>query len=177
VDCIRGSGINFSHSLATAILRDNLNGQQSIILHFFSPPLHVKYTCRWNDNAVVTLAWNHQTRIPMGTAKWYTRHNKKRIDIPEPSIIRSYNKGMSGVDVLDRLLSSYRPQLRSKWWWWNLFANALNMAVVSAWQLHQELHGKTSKGHLEFRREVTMSLLRTMPRVGSRPGPRVQIPI
>jgi hypothetical protein len=54
---------------------------------------------------------------------------------------------------------------------------ALNISVVSAWQPHQELHGKTSKGHPESRREVTMALLRTQPRVGSRPGPRVQIPI
>jgi hypothetical protein len=49
----------------------------------------------------------------------------------------------------------------------------LNMAVVSAWQLHRNCMGR----HLEFRREVTMALLRTQPRVGSRPGPRVQIPI
>jgi hypothetical protein len=113
----------------------------------------------------------------MGTAMRYSWHNKKRIDVPEPSIIRSYNKGMGGVHVLDRLLSSYRPQLRSKKWWWNLFASVLNMAVVSAWQLHRELYRKTSKGHLEFRREVTMALLRTQPRVGSGPGRRVQIPI
>jgi hypothetical protein len=86
------------------------------------------------------------------------------------SYVCSFNKGMGGVDVL---LSSCRPHLQSKKWWWNLFANALNMAVVSAWQLHRELHGKTSKGHLEFRREVTMALLRTQSRVGSRPGPRV----
>jgi hypothetical protein len=81
---------------------------------------------------------------------------------------------MGGVYVLDRL---YRPQLRSQKGWWNLFASVLNMAVVSAWQLHRELYRKMSKGHLEFRREVTMALLRTQPRVGSRPGPRVQIPI
>jgi hypothetical protein len=93
------------------------------------------------------------------------------------NIIRSYNKGMGGVDVLDRLLSSYRPQLRSKRWWWNHFVSALNVAAVSAWQLHRELHGKTYKGHLEFRREVTMAFLRTQPAVGSRPGPRVQISI
>jgi hypothetical protein len=69
----------------------------------------------------------------MGAAKRYFFNNKKGIHVPEPSIIRSYNKGMSGVDVLDRLLSSYRPQLRCKKWWWNRFANALNMAGVSAW--------------------------------------------
>ncbi|KAJ4446621.1 hypothetical protein ANN_13318 [Periplaneta americana] len=103
------------------------------------------YICRWNDNAVVTLASNHQTHLPTGTAKRYSRQNKKKIDIPEPRIVRNYNYGMGGVDILDRLLSSYRPQLRSKKWWWNLFANAVNTAVVGAWQLHRELHGKTSK--------------------------------
>jgi hypothetical protein len=45
VDCIHGGSINFSHSLATAIPRNNLNGQQSTILRFFPLPLHVMYTC------------------------------------------------------------------------------------------------------------------------------------
>jgi hypothetical protein len=58
--------------------------------------------CRWNDNAVVTLALNHQMHLSMGTAKRYSQHNKKRTDVPEPSIIHSYNKGTGGVDVLDR---------------------------------------------------------------------------
>jgi hypothetical protein len=41
----------------------------------------------------------------------------------------------------------------------------LNKAAVSVWQLHRELHGKTCEGRLEFRREVTMTFLRTQPRV------------
>jgi hypothetical protein len=45
VNYIHGGGNNFLHSLATAVPRNNLNGQQSTILHFFPPPLHVMYTC------------------------------------------------------------------------------------------------------------------------------------
>ncbi|KRZ66395.1 hypothetical protein T08_3914 [Trichinella sp. T8] len=41
---------------------------------------------------------------------------------------------MGGVDILDKLLSSYRPCLRSKKWWWNLFSNALNLTVVATAQ-------------------------------------------
>jgi hypothetical protein len=68
---------------------------------------------------------------------------------------------MGGVDLLDRLLGSYRPQLRSKKWYWNLFANGLNMAVVAAWRLHCHLHGKESQSHLEFRREIVLVALKT----------------
>lgn len=38
---------------------------------------------------------------------------------------------MHSINVLNRLLSSYSPKLRSKKWWWNLFSNALNMAVAT----------------------------------------------
>ncbi|KFM75498.1 PiggyBac transposable element-derived protein 3, partial [Stegodyphus mimosarum] len=65
---------------------------------------------------------------------------KKKIDIPQPYLIKMYNEGMGGVDLLDRLLGSYRPTFRSKKWYWNLFSNALNMAVVAGWILHSHLH-------------------------------------
>ncbi|KRZ70966.1 PiggyBac transposable element-derived protein 3 [Trichinella sp. T8] len=64
-----------------------------------------------------------------------------------PEIVRRYNTSMGGVDILDKLLSSYRPRLRSKKWWLNLFPNALNLAVVAAWRLHRELHQKRVEFH------------------------------
>ncbi|KRZ68508.1 hypothetical protein T10_1569 [Trichinella papuae] len=57
---------------------------------------------------------------------------KKHVDITEANIIRQYNQYMGGVDVMDKMLSSYWSKLRSKKWWWNLFSHALNMAVVAA---------------------------------------------
>ncbi len=35
-------------------------------------------------------------------------------DVQQPNIIKKYNEGMGGVVVLDKLLESYRSQLRSK---------------------------------------------------------------
>ncbi|KRX43791.1 PiggyBac transposable element-derived protein 1, partial [Trichinella sp. T6] len=80
-------------------------------------------------------------------------HSRKRSTMPE--IVRRYNTSMGGVDILDKLLSSYRPRLRSKEWWCNLFSNALNLTVVAAWQLHRELHkdDSTALSHLDFRRD------------------------
>ncbi|KRY99483.1 PiggyBac transposable element-derived protein 3 [Trichinella zimbabwensis] len=136
------------------------------------------YVCRWNDNAVVTLASNHLTHHPIGSVQRYSQSQKKHVKIRMPEIVRRYNTSMGGVDILDKLLSSYRPRLRSKKWWWNLFSNALNLAVVAAWQLHRELHkdSSTALSHLDFRRDVTTHLLRAKPRLTIRTGRRAHPP-
>lgn len=133
------------------------------------------YTCRWNDNAVVTVSSNHLSHEPVGSAKRFSRRSNKKVEIPQPHLIKKYNEGMGGVDVMDRLLGSYRPRLRSKKWWWNLFSNGLNMALIAGWLLHCELHKGTDAAmtHIAFRRDVTMSLLQLKQKLAVRPGPRV----
>ncbi|XP_003378737.1 putative piggyBac transposable element-derived protein 2 [Trichinella spiralis] len=95
-----------------------------------------------------------------------------------PEIVRRYNTSMGGVDILDKLLSSYRPRLRSKKWWWNLFSNALNLAVVAAWRLHRELHQESSiaLSHLDFTRDITTHLLRAKSQLTIRTGRRAYPP-
>lgn len=137
------------------------------------------FLCRWNDNSVVTVSSNFCNHLPMQLTKRYSSKEKKKVDIQQPNLIHKYNTGMGGVDLLDRMLGSYRPMLRNKKWWWNLFVNALNMAVVAGWILHSATHEKNNKlTHLEFRRQVTTALLRIAPRkVGPQPGPKVHRPI
>ncbi|KRX22121.1 PiggyBac transposable element-derived protein 3 [Trichinella nelsoni] len=47
----------------------------------------------------------------------YSKAEKKHVDITEPNIIRQYNKYMGSVDVMNKVLSSYRPKFRSRKWW------------------------------------------------------------
>ncbi|KAL1468253.1 hypothetical protein MTO96_025561 [Rhipicephalus appendiculatus] len=76
---------------------------------------------------------------------------------------------------MDRLHGSYRPRLRSKKWWWNLFNSGLNMAVVAGWLLHCELHKGTdaAMAHIGFQRDITVSLLQLKQKLTVQPGPRV----
>lgn len=111
----------------------------------------------------------------ISNTKRYSESAKKKIDITQPALIKYYNEGMGGVDVLDKLLSSYRPQLRNKKWYWNLFANALNIAATASWIIYRDIHGKNSMPHLEFRRDITMNLLRSKPKLISQPGPKVHV--
>uniref|UniRef100_A0A915IZU4 Uncharacterized protein n=1 Tax=Romanomermis culicivorax TaxID=13658 RepID=A0A915IZU4_ROMCU len=57
------------------------------------------------------------------------------------SLIPFLYPGMGGVDLLDRLLGSYQPKLRSKKWYWNLFAKGLNMAGGSGSPVSCYRHG------------------------------------
>jgi len=83
--------------------------------------------------------------------------------VPQPYVVHKYNKGMGGVDILDWMLASYRPRLRSKKWWWNLFSNGLNMAVVVAYRFYNYLHPQDTVTHLNFRRTIAVSLLKAQP--------------
>ena len=112
---------------------------------------------KWNDNRPVTIASNYYGVTPLHKAERYVKgEGRKRIT--QPDAIYKYNKGMGGVDVCDRKLSSYRPRLRTRKWWWNLFAHALNMSVVAAHEFYKRLNGQKISHH-DFRIEIAESLL------------------
>jgi hypothetical protein len=94
---------------------------------------------KWLDNQCVTVATNFSTVESLSKAKRWSSAKKATIDLPQPAVIREYNLHMGGVDLLDRFMSNYRTVFRSKKWWWPLFVNGLNMAVVASWRLHVEV--------------------------------------
>ena len=93
------------------------------------------YVCKWNDNNIVNIASNFCSHEPVQKVK---RRVKRAADlnVTQPFLGKKYNDGMGGVDVMDRLLSSYRPRIRGKKWYFPLITNAINIAVVAAWRLH-----------------------------------------
>ncbi|XP_054720650.1 piggyBac transposable element-derived protein 3-like [Uloborus diversus] len=105
------------------------------------------------------LASNFETEASLGTAKRWYAEEKKRKDLPQPHLISSYNKYMGGMDLLDRFLSTYRPRIKGKKWWWPFFTNTLNMAVLAAWRIHRELKGEMKQ--LTFLRDVTTALMKS----------------
>ena len=130
--------------------------------------------CQWNNNRPVCVVGNHEGVDPTASVRRWNLATRNAVSIAQPLMIKSYNKHMGGVDLLDRFLSDYRPQLRSKKWWWCLFANFLNMLAVTAWRLHKELKGNMS--HLQFRREIVRTLFGKAPDKTIRPG-RSRMPV
>jgi hypothetical protein len=57
-------------------------------------------------------------------------------------------------------LSSHRPTICGKKWWWPLFINGLNISIVAACRLYCRLHPVSPPSHLDFRRDITLCLLK-----------------
>src|ERR1700761_5289936 len=114
---------------------------------------------KWHDNAVVTVASNCMTHEPVHSVRRHVKGNAN-VSVTQPQLLRRYNEGMGGVDLMDRLLASYRPRIRGKKWWWPLFVNVLNVSVVASWRLHWAL-SDSPMDHLSFRRDIAMCLRKT----------------
>lgn len=139
------------------------------------------YTCdgkvhvsKWHDNSIVHVASTHLSHEPLKDAR---RWGKRGLNaVPQPFSVHKYNQGMGGVDLFDRLLSSYRPIIRSKKWWWPLFSHCLNASIIAAWLVHSSNTDGEKKSHLDFRRQIALTLLKSVPRPSTRNGRNVPLP-
>lgn len=115
---------------------------------------------RWHDNSVVSIASNWDTVDPPGTAKRYSRQEKKSVNIQQPKVIENYNKHMGGVDLLDNFVSMHRIKIKGKKWWWPIFTNFIDVAKVNAWKLYKLANG-SKISLLDFQRSLAIALLST----------------
>ena len=114
---------------------------------------------KWQDNCVVTDASNYYGVNPIQVTERYVK-NETRKSVNQPYLIKMYNTGMGGIDICDKLLASYRPRLRSKKWWWNLFSHAINLSLVAAYKFYYYTNKTNKVSHLQFRREIARALVK-----------------
>ena len=70
------------------------------------------YIAKWHDNSFVTIASNWESHIPVHKIRRRVKGGVK--EVTQPHLINSSNKVMEGVDLMDRLLETYRPTIRGK---------------------------------------------------------------
>ena len=118
------------------------------------------FFCKWNDNSSVNIASNFATHQPLQKVLQKVKRNPNT-SVDMPMLVKPYNNGMGGVDVMDQLLGSYRQSIRGKKWYWPLVINGLKVSVGAAWHLHCALAAKPMS-HFAFRREIALCLLKTL---------------
>ncbi|XP_053389577.1 piggyBac transposable element-derived protein 3-like [Mercenaria mercenaria] len=92
---------------------------------------------RWNDNNIVNVVSNVYGVEPVQTASRWSRAERRRIRIKQPDAIRQYNQTMGGVDRMDQNVGKYRISIRSKKWWWPIFAYCIDLTVQQTWHLYR----------------------------------------
>ena len=115
----------------------------------------------WNDNRPVYVASNADGIKPLTKVSRWSASENKRIMVPQPNVIHLYNKSMGGVDRCDQNVSKYRISIRSKKWWWPLFAWPIDMAVQNSWILYRlwKDGDQPNMDLLSFRRCIVQTLL------------------
>ena len=76
----------------------------------------------WNDNNIVNTVSNKVGVAPPQIAKLWSRSETKRVEITQPFMVKHYSQTMGGVDQMDQNVEKYCISIRSKRWWWPLFA-------------------------------------------------------
>ena len=83
----------------------------------------------WNDNIVVSLMSTVDPAMPIVKAtRWIAKDAQKK-QVDQPFMVSQYNHFMGGVDPLDQNISNYRMGVRSKKWWWPVFAFAVDARI------------------------------------------------
>ena len=68
---------------------------------------------------------------------------------------------MGGVDMMDRLLESYRPATTMKKWWFSCLVSIVNVSVVAAWRLFDRANPNSKTMHFEFSSYITLALIKS----------------
>lgn len=127
---------------------------------------------RWHDNNVVNTVSNKVGVEPVQKAKRWSRTERQRVEIRQPFLIKHYNQTMGGVDRLDQNVDNYRISIRSKKWWWPLFAYFVDVSVQQAWHLYRATPTSATdpKDLLSIRRSIArVYLLRASQTSAGRP--------
>ncbi|XP_066471482.1 piggyBac transposable element-derived protein 2-like [Tiliqua scincoides] len=117
------------------------------------------FVVRWCDNSVVNVISNFSGLEPMSTVKRYNQKTKTHDMLPQPNVIREYNQGVGGVDVHDSAIADYRIGIRGRKWWWPLFINGIDSAIVNAWKFFC-LTTKSNMSQIDFKAEVAVSFMK-----------------
>ena len=116
---------------------------------------------RWNDNNIVNVVSNVHGVEPVQTASRWSRKEGRRIRIQQPNLIRMYNQTMGGVDRMDQNVGKYRISIRSKKWWWPIFAYCIDLTIQQTWHLYRSTAAGKARplDLLGIRREIASVLL------------------
>ena len=111
---------------------------------------------------------------PVGNVKRWKR-GKGSVNVSQSHVIKTYNKSMACVGLVDFALSDLRRNFNGKKWYWSLTINALSLGFVYCWRLHQ-LCTKSKGDQKSFCRAVVqVELIKAYNKV-LRPGPSFAIP-
>ncbi|XP_046982954.1 piggyBac transposable element-derived protein 3-like [Schistocerca americana] len=156
-------GKNFTLSSVDKMIKENRGSYEVCSDSAYSISI-----VRWNDNSVVTVATNFDRVQPLRSVARLSREPKKRISVPQPNLLQSYNTHMAGIDQADQNVCLYRCSVRGKNLYILIIAHFIDISEQNTWDLCT--HNEEPIDHLTFRRRIVTAILESNERVTTSRG-------
>ncbi|XP_030018215.1 piggyBac transposable element-derived protein 3-like isoform X4 [Sphaeramia orbicularis] len=92
---------------------------------------------RWKDNKIVTVLSTDMGVQPLSSVCFYCSDTKRKEEVSCPAVIKSYSVNMSGIEKSDMLVHLFRTPMKSKRWYMQLFAFAIDVSLTNAWIMYK----------------------------------------
>ena len=117
----------------------------------------------WFDNRGVTMVGTCLEECDkISTISRRVKGQSAKIPVPCPEIIKDYNSGMGGVDLLDQKVAAYKldPKCSGGRYYLRLFFDLMDISVVNSLIIYKKLNPKGME-LLDFKIVLTKSLVAT----------------
>lgn len=74
---------------------------------------------------------------PNDKCKRWSKAERRFLQVDRPCVVKHYNDKMGGVDLLDRFISYYRINARTKKWTVRLVFHMIDFVIAAGWVLHR----------------------------------------
>ena len=118
---------------------------------------------KWSDNCGVTMVGTYLEECnKVSTVKCRVKGQNAKIPVPCSEIIKDYNSGMGGVDLLDQKTATYKldRKLSGGRFYLRLFFDLMDMSVVNSHAIYKALYPKGME-LLDFKIVLEKSLIGT----------------
>ena len=98
-------------------------------------------SCKWYDNkAVLLLSTNVEGMDSCSNVLRRMKGSANKIPINCPNLVKLYNNGMGGVDIMDQKTAAYRLDRKSKFrFYFRIFFDLMDVALVNSFIVFEAL--------------------------------------
>ncbi|KAJ8344740.1 hypothetical protein SKAU_G00289330 [Synaphobranchus kaupii] len=131
---------------------------------------------RWYDNRAVTLLSTFDGPQPVDKITRWDKSAKHYVEVSRPSIVKTYNRFMGGIDLLDSFTAKYKFHIRSMRWYLTILWHTIILGVVNAWLQYKrdcktlQIPEKEVMNRRHFQAQLATSLIQTNTMKRGRPS-------
>ena len=70
---------------------------------------------------------------PQDECRRWSKKDSRYITVKRPNIVREYNAYMGGIDLIDKMISYYRMNIRTNKWTVKTIIHLFDLGIANAW--------------------------------------------